>query len=114
MPSTLRPDLAKGKVLVTNWRRLGPEPEEVKIGRVTASRIGKETPEAFARKRLGDLWDDEPLMILNDKGHHAYRPAPVGKDVRISADAKADREEATVWIDGLDAINAACGIELCR
>ena len=113
VPSPLRPELAKGKVLVTNWHRLGPEPEEVKIGKVTVSRLGKETPEAFARHRLGDLWDDEPLMVLNDEGHHAYRPAPVGEDVRMSSDVKADRREATVWIDGLDAINAACGIELC-
>ena len=113
VPSPLRPELAKGKVLVTNWHRLGPEKEEVKVGKVTVSRLGKETPEAFARNRLGDLWDDEPLLVLNDEGHHAYRPAPVRKGERISANAKADREEATVWVDGLDKINAACGIELC-
>ena len=113
VPSSLRPELAKGKVLVTNWHRLGPEKNEVKVGKVTVSRLGKETPEAFARNRLGDLWDDEPLMVLNDEGHHAYRPAPPGKDERISSSAGADREEATVWIDGLDTINAACGIELC-
>ena len=80
---------------------------------MTVGRLGKETPEAFARNRLGDLWDDEPLMVLNDEGHHAYRPAPARKHERISASAKADREEATVWIDGRDTINAACGIELC-
>ena len=113
VPSPLRPELAKGKVLVTNWHRLGPEPEEVKVGKATVSRLGPETPEAFARNRLGDLWDDEPLMVLNDEGHHAYRPAPVDKKVKLSADAKADRDEATVWVDGLDTINAACGIELC-
>ena len=113
VPSPLRPELAKGRVLVTNWHRLGPEPQEVKVGKVTVSRLGKESPEAFARNRLGDLWDDEPLMVLNDEGHHAYRPAPVVDDIRISAAVKADRKEATVWVDGLDTINAACGIELC-
>ena len=60
VPSPLRPELAKGKVLVTNWHRLGPGSEEVTVGKVTVSRLGKETPEAFARNRLGDLWDDEP------------------------------------------------------
>ena len=113
VPAPLRPELAKGKVLVTNWHRLGPEPEEVTLGRVTVSRLGEETPEAFARKRLEDLWDDEPLLVLNDEGHHAYRPAPVGGADRISAATRADREEATVWVDGLDRIHAACGIELC-
>ena len=113
VPSPLRPELAKGKVLVTNWHRLGPEPEEVKVGKATVTRLGPETPEAFARNRLGDLWDDEPLMVLNDEGHHAYRPAPVDKKIKLSTDMKADRDEATVWVDGLDTINAACGIELC-
>ena len=113
VPAALRPELAKGKVLVTNWHRLGPEPEQVTLGKVTVSRLGEETPEAFARKRLGDLWDDEPLLVLNDEAHHAYRPAPVGEGGRISAATKADREEATVWVDGLDRIHAACGIELC-
>ena len=113
VPSTLRPELAKGKVLVTNWHRLGPQTEEVKVGGGTVSRLGKETPEAFARNRLGDLWDDEALMVLNDEGHHAYRPAAVDNAGGISADARADRKEATVWIEGLDTINAACGIEMC-
>ncbi len=67
-------ELAKGKVLVTNWHWFSPEPDVVKIGGVAIGKLGEETPEAFARTRLGDLWDDEPLMVLNDEGHHAYRP----------------------------------------
>jgi type III restriction enzyme len=59
------------------------------------------------------LWDEEPLMVLNDEGHHAYRPAPVGEEVRLTAEEKADREEATVWVSGLDKINSACGIGIC-
>ena len=80
VPSPLRPELAKGKVLVTNWHRLGPEPEEVKVGKATVTRLGPETPEAFARNRLGDLWDDEPLMVLNDEGHHALPPGARGQE----------------------------------
>ena len=52
-------------------------------------------------------------MVMNDEGHHAYRPAPVGEDERLTAEEKADREEATVWVSGLDKINAACGIGIC-
>ena len=113
VPSSLRPELAKGKVLVTNWHWLAPEAETQNVGGVTIVRKGPESPEAFARNRLGDLWDDEPLMVLNDEGHHAYRPAPVGEDSNLTADEKAELEEATVWVDGLDKINAACGIALC-
>ena len=113
VPSSLRPELAKGKVLVTNWHVLSPEPDVITVGGVPVGKLGDETPEAFARGRLGDLWDDEPLMVLNDEGHHAYRPAPVGEKTKLSSEEKADREEATVWVSGLDRINAACGIRLC-
>ena len=113
VPSALRPELAKGKELVTNWHRLSPESDVITVGGVTVGRLGDETPEAFAQGRLGDLWDDEPLMVLNDEGHHAYRPAPVGEKTKLSSEEKADREEATVWVSGLDKINSACGISLC-
>jgi type III restriction enzyme len=113
VPSSMRPELAKGKVLVTNWHWFNPESEVIKVGGVNVGKLGAETPEAFARNRLGDLWDTEPLMVLNDEGHHAYRPAPVGEDMVLTAEEKADREEATVWVSGLDKINAACGIGVC-
>ncbi len=113
VPSLLRPELAKGKVLVTNWHWLAPESEIQNVGGVPIVQLGPESAEAFAQNRLGELWDDEPLMVLNDEGHHAYRPAPVGEDVKLTAEEKADREEATVWVSGLDKINAACGIGIC-
>ncbi|MCU0784453.1 MAG: DEAD/DEAH box helicase family protein, partial [Verrucomicrobia bacterium] len=113
VPTALRPELAKGKVLVTNWHWFSPEAEIQKVGGVSILRLGAETPEAFARNRLDDLWDDEPLMVLNDEGHHAYRPAPLGEDEKLTPEEKKEREEATVWVSGLDKINAACGIEFC-
>ena len=113
VPSSLRPELAKGKVLVTNWHALQPESPEVRLGGLKVGDLGEETPEAFARTRLGDLWANEPLMVLNDEGHHAYRPALVEGGAKLTADEKAEREKATVWVDGLDKINAACGIGLC-
>ncbi len=113
VPSPLRPELAKGKVLVTNWHRLSLKSEVIRVGTVNVGRIGEETPEAFARGRLGDLWDDEPLLVLNDEGHHAYRPAPVAEAEQLTAQERAEREAATVWVDGLDRINAACGIDTC-
>ena len=111
VPSPLRPELAKGKVMVTNWHRLSPGSEEIRVGTVTVGRIGEETPEAFARNRLGGLYDGAPLLVLNDEGHHAYRPAPAAEDLPPAA--RAEREAATVWVDGLDRINAACGIDVC-
>ena len=113
VPSSLRPELAKGKVLITNWHWFSPESEVIKVGGVAVGKLGAETPEAFAKNRLGDLWDTEPLMVMNDEGHHAYRPAPLGEDVKLTKEEKDELEEATVWVSGLDKINAACGIALC-
>jgi type III restriction enzyme len=114
VPMTLRPELAKGKVLVTNWHWFSPESEHTESGKsFVVVNKGEEAPEAFARNRLEDLYDDEPLMVLNDEAHHAYRPAKFAEDERLSAEEKEDREEATVWISGLDKINASCGISFC-
>jgi type III restriction enzyme len=33
--------------------------------------------------------------------------------VKLTPEEKADREEATVWVSGLDKINASCGIGIC-
>ena len=113
VPGSLRPELAKGKVMVTNWHAFNPESEEIRVGGVAVGQLGPETPDAFARNRLGDLWGDEPFMVFNDEGHHAYRPAPVGEDEKLAPEEKADREAATVWVAGLDRINAARGIAFC-
>ena len=113
VPSALRPELSKGRVRVTNWHDFNPKAEELRVGGVAVGRLGAETPEAFARDRLGELWDDEPLMVFNDEGHHAYRPAPVREGDALTAEERADREEATVWVSGLDKINAACGVAFC-
>ena len=113
VPTALRPELAKGRVRVANWHLFNPEAEDIRVGGVAVGRLGPETPESFARSRLGELWDDEPILVLNDEGHHAYRPAPVAEAEALSAAEKADREEATVWVSGLDKINAACGVAFC-
>ena len=113
VPSSLRPELAKGRVRVNNWHVFSPEAEDIRVGGVAVARLGPETAGSFARSRLGDLWDDEPILVLNDEGHHAYRPAPVADGEVMTAAEKAEREEATVWVSGLDKINAACGVAFC-
>ena len=113
VPPSMRPELAKGKVLVTNWHALSPAAQEIRVGGVSVGNLGVETPEAFARARLGELWDDEPLMVLNDEGHHAYRPGVTDTGMHLSADEQAELQQATVWVEGLDRINAACGVAFC-
>ncbi len=114
VPSQLLPEVNKGKVLVTNWHRFAPESPHSEGG--VSYRVvnkGEESPEAFARRVLGDLYDRAPVMVLNDEAHHAYRPAPVEEGAKLTAAEREEREEATVWISGLDRINTACGVRFC-
>ena len=52
-------------------------------------------------------------MVLNDEAHHAYRPAPVSEGLDLTAEEKAELEEATVWVTGLDKINKAIDVKFC-
>ncbi|MDE0554788.1 MAG: DEAD/DEAH box helicase family protein, partial [Candidatus Poribacteria bacterium] len=112
IPHKLRPLLNSGKVLVTNWHRFAPESAHSEGGQTYAViDKGEETPDAFAKRVLGELYDRAPLMVLNDEGHHAYRPATT--DDKLSAEEKKERQEATVWVSGLDTFNQACGMKFC-
>lgn len=104
VPVKYRPLLQSGKVLVTNWHRFAPESEHSEGGKSYAVvNKGPEKPDTFARRVLEDLYDRLPIMVMNDEGHHCWRPAPEPEDV--SGEEKEEREEARVWLDGLDRIN---------
>ncbi|MCG9131609.1 DEAD/DEAH box helicase family protein [Candidatus Poribacteria bacterium] len=112
IPTKLRPLLNSGKVLITNWHQFAPESERSEGGQTYAVvNKGEETPDAFAKRVLGELYDRAPIMVLNDEGHHAYRPAPTTE--RLSADIKEERRGATVWVSGLDKFNQSCGVKFC-
>lgn len=114
VPSQLRPLLNAGKVLVTNWHLFAPESPHSEGGKsYTVVNKGEESADAFARRVLGELYDRAPILVINDEAHHAYRPAPVPETEKLSAAEKAEREQATVWISGLDKINQACGVRFC-
>ena len=112
IPHKLRPLLNSGKVMVTNWHQFAPESPHNEGGQTyTIVNKGDETPDAFAKRVLGELYDRAPIMVLNDEGHHAYRPAPT--EDKLSAEEKKERQEATVWVNGLDTFNQACGVKFC-
>jgi type III restriction enzyme len=108
VPHRLRPLIQAGKVLVTNWHFFAPSNPHEEAGRTSpAVDKGEESNEAFARARLGDLFERLPIIVMNDEAHHCYRPrASEETEARASKD---EIEEATVWIEGLDKINNALG-----
>jgi len=56
------------------------------------------------------------ILVMNDEAHHAYRirrDEGNGDDGDEEEDSDYDREEATVWVDGLDRIHRLRGINFC-
>jgi len=121
VPARMRPLLHSGKVMVTNWHLFLPQSEHVEGGAsYQVVDKGPEGPDAFAHRVLGDLYDRAPIMVLNDEGHHAWRPKPsdeqigqVSKSARRPRVQKTELETATVWVEGLDKINQAVGVRFC-
>lgn len=123
LPSTLRPLLNHGKVLIHNWHKFAEESPHAEAGRTwRVVKKGEESPEAFAKRVLGDLADRGPVMVLNDEAHHAYRPARPDvaqqqrqqeENLEFGRESEEDRDEATVWVGGLDRLNQAVGIRFC-
>ena len=113
VPTHLRRFLNSGKVLITNWHQFAPESEHSEGGRsYTVVNKGPERTDAFARRVLGDLYGRGQVMVLNDEGHHAYRP--ISAEAKgLSADERKENEEATIWVQGLDKVNQATGVRFC-
>lgn len=118
VPAKYRDLMGAGKVLVTNWHGFAPKSEHSEGGASYAVvQKGEETPEAFAKDRLGDLASRAPILVLNDEGHHCWRPNPAKKAEEWEKDAEKGKtgeekaalrdeaEEARVWLAGLDKLN---------
>jgi len=108
VPSKYMPLLNAGKVLVTNWHVFAPESEH-KEGDSSYAVVdkGAETADAFTQRVLGDLYERMPIMVLNDEGHHCWRPAREENELtgEEKRELEEEKREATVWIEGLDKIN---------
>lgn len=118
VPSALRSYLERGKFLITNWHLFLPEDD---TGKRSVMKRGEESDRAFCNRVLKDLGSKENILVINDEAHHAYRPALKKEEPSLferptTAEEKRLREEeleATVWIGGLDKIQAERGINFC-
>ena len=114
VPPKYRDQLSTGKVLITNWHGFSPKSEHDEDGKsYRVVHKGEETADAFAKDRLGDLAARLPILVMNDEGHHCWRPNPAGPSEEAlralppeeRKQLEEDREEARVWLAGLDRIN---------
>ncbi len=112
VPHGMMERLQQGRFQITNWHLF--QPKDDSRSRSVVQR-GVESNTAFCRRVLKELGNKQNILVINDEAHHAYRPAPLADELReqLSADEIAEREEATVWIGGLDKIQAVRGINFC-
>jgi type III restriction enzyme len=119
VPAKYRELLNAGKVLVTNWHAFAPKsPHKEGETSYTVVNKGDETNDAFTLDRLGELAARLPILVLNDEGHHCWRPNAAAQAEKIEEalkkeelnkeeqeKLKEDAEEARVWLAGLDRMN---------
>ncbi|WPL15567.1 Restriction endonuclease [Thiorhodovibrio winogradskyi] len=112
VPMKYRPLLQTGKVMVMNWHGFAPESAH-KEGDKTWAVVdkGPETREVFAERILKDLTDRMPILVLNDEGHHCWRPDQQTLSLANELPSQLGDmiREATVWVEGLDKLNNALG-----
>lgn len=117
VPAKYRHHLREGKVLVTNWHALALKSEHTE-GDSTYRVVdkGEESNDAFALDRLGELAERMPILVLNDEGHHCWRPKPKSaEELQVEKgltreekkEQETEEEEARVWLAGLDRINSS-------
>ena len=116
VPADLLPALKNGRVLVTNWHIFAPQsPHQEGDATYRVVDKGPENVDDFARRVLGELYERMPILVLNDEGHHCWRPAPQDRQrhdddrIALAAGLEEERETARRWLEGLDKINNAPG-----
>jgi type III restriction enzyme len=110
VPQGLREQLRQGQVLVSNWHTLNWDTEEKIAKKHGVDKRGAKSDEAYVRDVLGEMARAQNIIVINDEAHHAWR---VPAESKVKGVAKADIEEATKWIGGLDRIHRARGIQTC-
>ena len=102
VPEGMRQSLNQARVEIVNWQRMIPEKPDTN----SVDKRGPKSDGAFCREIVGDM---KNLVVINDEAHHAWRVKPGDN----KTGTKSEREEATVWIQGLDRINRTRGILAC-
>ena len=110
VPSAMLDRLRRGRVVVRNWHALNWEGEEQVARRRSVDKRGVRSDEAYVRDVLGDMAKARDLLVINDEAHHAWR---VQEQSGVAGIDKAEIEEATKWVGGLDRIDRARGILRC-
>ena len=110
VPAAMLDKLRQGKVVIRNWHTLNWETEDKIYRRRSVDKRGTKSDEAYVREVLGDIARKRNILVINDEAHHAWR---MPSESKIRGVSKAEIDEATKWVGGLDRINRTRGIVAC-
>ncbi len=110
IPEGLRENLRQAKIKIINWHALAWDTDEKLAKKKTVDKRGSKSDTAYVREVLGDMASESNIIVINDEAHHAWRVNP---EIKVSKEQKENKEEATIWVGGLDRINSARGILRC-
>lgn len=122
VPSDMLPEIAKAKVVVTNYHAF-KQRETMALSAVGRALLqGRdappqttETPGQMLQRACGDLLGLKNVVVINDEAHHCYQERPSSDDEEpLDADerseAKENAEAARLWINGLKAAKSKIGV----
>lgn len=114
IPTSLRGHLGRARVCILHRQAMVGRTDE---GKRSVVKLGSESDSAFANRLLKRvLGSATRIFVINDEGHHCYRPRA---KVRLDADGKPTKEEkdenerAAQWIEGLEKIGRVRTIQCC-
>lgn len=110
VPEGLMENLRQGKIKIINWHMLAWDTDEKISKKKIVDKRGAKSDAAYVRDVLGDMASEKNIIVINDEAHHAWRVNP---EVKVAKVSKEDKEEATVWVGGLDRIHRNRGILRC-
>ena len=118
VPSTLMDKLREGRVKIINWHMLAWDTQDKldnKAAKGQLRSVDKRkhlelSDTAYAKKVLGDMANAQNMLVINDEAHHAWRTAAEAKQKGKSR----DEIDNTVWVGGLDKLNAKIPILRCH
>ncbi len=122
VPPDLRIDLAKAKIVITNYHSFKLR-EKSNAASLTKSILIKdkeespftETPSQMVKRVCRELGTKKNIIVINDEAHHCYRRRDNGDEPKYKGDdrkeAEKNKKEAQLWISGLEAIQEKLGVK---
>ncbi len=101
--------LGQAKIVITNYHAFlcRKRSELSRIGEKVLGENAKnfrETPEEMVARVCRGLDKKKDIVVLNDEAHHCYRP-------KTDKGSAPTEDEARLWINGLEAVEAKLGIK---